>query len=218
MDWTNTNAQTDKEWTDRVKVSHRAYTKNGVAWEDCIHLANLLGKNVWINIPHLASSAYITELATLFLNKLAPNLKVYVEYSNEVWGTLFPGGQYAQSQGVTYYKNVISDPTQARFCWYALITKNISDIWKSVWSSPGNINRIKIVASTQAVNADTTKRILACENLYSKVDFVAIAPYVSTTLKDTMTNVDVFNALNTEITNIDTKLKTHLNITNGYNL
>lgn len=60
MDWTNTNAQTDKEWTDRVKVSHRTYTKNGVAWEDCIHLANLLGKNVWINIPHLASSAYIT--------------------------------------------------------------------------------------------------------------------------------------------------------------
>jgi hypothetical protein len=85
---------------------------------------------------------------------------VYVEYSNEVWGTLFPGGKYAQNQGVTYYKNVISDPTQARFCWYALITGNISDIWKSVWGA--DKSRVKIVASTQAVNADTTKRILAC--------------------------------------------------------
>lgn len=32
MEWTNTNGQTDKVWFDRVKVTHRTYTKNGVAW------------------------------------------------------------------------------------------------------------------------------------------------------------------------------------------
>lgn len=32
MDWTNTNGQTDSVWADRVQVSHRTYTKNGVAW------------------------------------------------------------------------------------------------------------------------------------------------------------------------------------------
>ncbi len=82
MDWTNTNAQSDQNWQDRVKSTHRTYTKNGVAWEDAIHLSNLLGKDMWINIPHLASDDYITQLANLVLNKLEPHLKVHVEYSN----------------------------------------------------------------------------------------------------------------------------------------
>lgn len=68
------------------------------------------------------------------------------------------------------------------------------------------------------MNADTTKRILACENLYTKVDFVAIAPYLSTTLRDNMTNTDVFNALNNELTKISSILKTYLNVTNNYSL
>lgn len=82
MDWTNTNGQTDVKWSDRIQPTSRTYTKNGVAWEETIHLANILGKNVWINIPHLANADYITQLANLFLNKLEPHLKVYVEYSN----------------------------------------------------------------------------------------------------------------------------------------
>lgn len=70
MDWTKTNDQTDTTWASRVQVSHRTYTINGAPWEEVIHLANLLGKDVWINIPHLATTDYITQLATLFLNKL----------------------------------------------------------------------------------------------------------------------------------------------------
>ena len=78
MDWTNTNDQTDKNWTSRVYPAHRTFTKNGVPWEDVIHLANILGKDVWINIPHLATSDYIMQLSKLFLARLAPRLKVYV--------------------------------------------------------------------------------------------------------------------------------------------
>lgn len=70
MDWTNTNAQTDTEWSTRTLPSARTYTANGVAWEEVIHLANILGKNVWINIPHLASDGYISELAKLFASRL----------------------------------------------------------------------------------------------------------------------------------------------------
>lgn len=71
-----------------------------------------------------------------------------------------------------------------------MITQNISDIWKSVWGSQAS--RVHIVISTQAVNADTTKRILACENGYKKIDLVAIAPYLSVPLYDNMTQTDVF--------------------------
>ncbi len=70
MDWTNTNGQTDVEWVNRTKTSYRTYTSNGVAWEEVIRLANTLAKNVWINIPHLASDDYIQQLAQLFYNNL----------------------------------------------------------------------------------------------------------------------------------------------------
>jgi hypothetical protein len=65
-------------------------------------------------------------------------------------------------------------------------TQNISDIWRAVWSSPSDSSRLKIVISTQSVNADTTRRILACENGYKKVDMVAIAPYLSIDLRSNM--------------------------------
>ena len=44
----------------------------------------------------------------------------------------------------------------------SLTTKNIANLWRSVWNTPDNKNRLKIVVSTQSVNSDTTKRILAC--------------------------------------------------------
>lgn len=51
-----------------------------------------MGANAWISIPHLADDDYITELANLLKDNLRPDIKVLIEYSNEVWGTLYPGG------------------------------------------------------------------------------------------------------------------------------
>jgi len=52
------------------------------------------------------------------------------------------------------------------------------------------------VISTQAVNADTTRRILACENGYKKINLVAIAPYLSITLNANMTQTEIFTQMN----------------------
>ena len=66
------------------------------SWEDLIALANATHTNLWINIPGPATDDYITQLANLIKNGdtvdgirysgLDPSLKVYVEWSNEVWG------------------------------------------------------------------------------------------------------------------------------------
>ena len=63
-----------------------------------IALANASNTDLWINIPGPATDAYVAQLANLIKNGdvvngvayagLNPNLKVYVEYSNEVWGGL----------------------------------------------------------------------------------------------------------------------------------
>lgn len=214
MDWTNTNGQTDTTWSSRTLTSYRTYTTNGVAWEECIRLANTLGKNVWINIPHLATDDYVTKLAQLFHDKLEPHLKVYVEYSNEVWGNLFPGGIYSQNQGVTL-NLAPGDPTQARFCYLGLRTNQISTIWRGVY---GSDNRLNMIVSTQSVNADTTKRILACQSTYDYVDGVAIAPYLTTTLSDNSTFDQIISQMQAEISVIATTIRQHLNFTTPYNL
>ena len=124
---------------------------------------------------------------------------------------------YSNASRITTLNNA-TDPTQARFCYYSLITQNVSLLWRNVWSSPTDSARLKIVISTQAVNADTTKRILACENAYQKVDFVAIAPYISVPLNDSMTQTQVFTLLNAQLNIIATSLQQHLTYTKSYNL
>jgi hypothetical protein len=74
------------------------------------------------------------------------------------------------------------------------------------------------VVSTQAVNADTTRRILACQNTFNFVNGVAIAPYLDTRINDTMSFADIINGLNTQIPLLSTTIKTHLTFTNQYNL
>ena len=70
--------------------------KLGESWEYMVQLANETNANMWINIPDPASDDYIANLANLIKNGstvggvtypgLKAGLKVYVEYSNEVWG------------------------------------------------------------------------------------------------------------------------------------
>ncbi len=83
----------------------------GVPWEVQIALANETGKDVYIDIPINASPSYLTNLADLFAygsngvtpytspqsdpiwKPLNPNLKVYIELSNEIWNS-----GYAQAE------------------------------------------------------------------------------------------------------------------------
>lgn len=65
---------------------------NGAPIEDMIDIANRIGANAWFNIPHAADDDYIQKYAELVKKNLRPDLKVYVEYSNEVWHQGFAGG------------------------------------------------------------------------------------------------------------------------------
>src|SRR5271157_440592 len=79
----------------------------GVPWEIQVALANETGTDVYINVPSNASVSYIANLADLFAYgsdgvnpytsvqsdpvwaPLNPNLKVYIEFSNETWNCGF---------------------------------------------------------------------------------------------------------------------------------
>ena len=69
----------------------------GVAWEYAILLANLTGKDMWINIPVAADDDYVAKLAALLHDTLRPDLNIYIEHSNEVWNPLFSQHSYNQA-------------------------------------------------------------------------------------------------------------------------
>ena len=92
-----TDADNRTHWTDRHLPTDATQQdigrRHGVAWEYAILLANLTGKDMWINIPVAADDDYVAALATLLRETLRSDLNVYIEHSNEVWNPLF--SQYA---------------------------------------------------------------------------------------------------------------------------
>ena len=102
----DTNDNLTSNWSDRTTVSDNFWScLLGVPWEIQIALANETGKDMYINIPSNATPAYIADLADLFAYgsngetpytsvqsnpvwaPLDPNLKVYIEFSNELWNS-----------------------------------------------------------------------------------------------------------------------------------
>ena len=110
MDWMQTNNSLAKDWATRKPVTFYSYIGEGgdaigrwgkppsalkfrfgggVPPEIMIQLANLTKTSPWFCMPHRATREYLREFAKLVKENLDPSLKVYVEYSNEVWNSMF---------------------------------------------------------------------------------------------------------------------------------
>jgi hypothetical protein len=94
MDWGATNNSELHNWEDRPQLGDATYTIKGIPYEKMIEICNLKQADAWVCIPHRADDDYVTQMATLFRDNLNPDLKLYVEYSNEVWNWLFTQAQY----------------------------------------------------------------------------------------------------------------------------
>ena len=148
---TNSNSFTPINWSERPNPNY--YTNGGyrgMSYEMIIRLANTAQKNVWINIPHLASDNYMQQMAQLFRDSLAANLEVYVEYSNEVWNWQFGQAHFVSENGAQN----ISYPRR-----YAERSRNAFRIWSQVFSS--QMHRLHRVLNTQMGNAGYGEQILA---------------------------------------------------------
>ena len=91
---------TPRSPTGRTASAPNAFLTDGAAgvpYEDMIELCNETEKDMWINIPALATPQFVQSLAQLISTELNPNLNVYVEYGNEDWNYNF----FAYSQIAT---------------------------------------------------------------------------------------------------------------------
>lgn len=99
MDWMQTVGSTTTRFETRTQLTRFSWATApaGLPIEVMIELANTLHKDLWVNIPHKANDAYITQFADMLRDTLDPSLKIYVEYSNEVWNSSSVAGSYLYS-------------------------------------------------------------------------------------------------------------------------
>jgi hypothetical protein len=91
MDWQQTNGNPVKEWAERTRTTRFSRcTGPGVPLEEIVALANATKRNVWVNVPLLASDDFIKRFATFLRDNLHEAAVIHVEYGNEVWNFGFP--------------------------------------------------------------------------------------------------------------------------------
>ena len=100
-DWNATNGTLSfiSTWDERPQMNWASWGAEhsgfiGVPYEVQIELANTLGADMWVSVPHLADEEHVRNLAVLIRNNLHEDLRVWVEYSNEAWNPIFPVFDY----------------------------------------------------------------------------------------------------------------------------
>lgn len=89
-------------WTDASTPAGKIWRRH--TWETVAQIANTTGKDIWVCIPLRATDDYIAGMFSLLHSLINPGIKIYVEYSNEVWNTqqaFQPQFQYCQAQART---------------------------------------------------------------------------------------------------------------------
>jgi hypothetical protein len=168
-----------QHWADRRPCDYATqqsgslalgYFQNGMAPEYMIELANEEGANLWVNIPHMADDTYVANLAQMVHDHLRPDLKVYLEWSNEVWNRapgFFPYRWVTQQLALPQNAGVTFEQFVARE------NRRVFALWSRVFANhPGQL--VRVVAGFEE-NPNYTARVL--QNMNGEFDAVSCAAY-----------------------------------------
>ncbi len=182
MDWMQTNNSTQKDWSDRIKLSNATWNGTGAPVEVMVALANKTNSNPWFNLPHQATDDYVRQFAQYVKTHLKPTLKVYVEYSNEVWNDVFKQSKWVEAQGKEAFKNNPKLLGREKLAWYSRRTTEIVGIFREVFANQKE--RVIGVMSAQAAVLETGQYALKypwSDGRKTHADYgikaIAIAPY-----------------------------------------
>jgi hypothetical protein len=169
MDLTLTNNSPIAEWSERATPDDATQgmgNGKGVAWEYVIELANQTRKDLWINVPDKASDDYVRQLARLFKEKLDKDRNLYVEYSNEVWNSIFKqtgrNHEAAKAEiaaGDTTLTDGGKDQNEYYWGWKRVSkrTVQIARIFREVFGEEAMNTRVRPVLASQSANPFMTR-------------------------------------------------------------
>lgn len=168
MDFQQINGSKQRRWQDRPKPDDYSQgTEKGAAIEYAIELCNRVRADCWLNVPHMADDDYVRRYAALVAERLDPDLRAYIEYSNEVWN--FDHGDWIQQQGE---KRGMPKEWDTRLRYQAERSVEIFDIFEKA------LGRQRLVRVLAGQFWDLRLQILLdYKKAYEHADAIAIAPY-----------------------------------------
>ncbi len=178
MDWNAINDPDTSSNTWDTRKSRTANQSEPVAFEWQIDLCNRTKKDYWLNVPHLADATYWQGLATLVRDTLDPDLRVYLEWSNEVWNGAFPQKQYATSQA----QSLGLPGSDGSAAYYVYAAVRAFEAFESVFGK-GNPRLVKVLAGQAAWTGPCEAHTAALASSQinpngTQPDVYAIAPYL----------------------------------------
>lgn len=177
MDWQETNNSDQENWDARPRLDDATWTAKGAPVEVMIDLCNRQRVNPWFCMPHRATDDYVRQFARLVKARLEPSLKVHVEYSNEVWNSMFGQNRYAQEQGKVRKLGEAARPWEGAGMFHAERSTEVFRIWEQEF---GSKDRLVRVLAWQAGGYWWTENILLPhKDTAAHCDALAIAPYIS---------------------------------------
>jgi hypothetical protein len=173
MDWQRTNETELADWADRpTPATYSQATGYGVALEHMIDLCNRLEQDAWFCMPHRATDDFITQFAAFVRDHLDPELRIYIEHSNEVWNGIFPQHHYAEQQGLA--RGLSDDPWEASMRYHAERSVEIFALWDAAF---GPTDRLTRVLGGWHGNPYTNGVILDWNDAHEHGDALGTAPY-----------------------------------------
>ena len=185
MDWGNTNNSSIVSWDQRrlpndPGTEHLTGLANnpGLAYEWMIELCNRTNKDLWVCVPHQVNDAYVTNMALLIKEKLNPNLKCYIEYSNEVWNGGFQQYNYAETQG-----GLLGFTTNKNAQFYVTRSFQVFELFKNVFQGEMSTRVIKVCCfsgnfSVFDLAYDAITKSATYNPHGQAANLLAVAPYV----------------------------------------
>lgn len=180
------NFNTEREWSDRVRPTtpKSAWVDRAGVWEHQVMLANETGKDLYITIPINASEDYVRRLARLIafgsdgnnpysgpvthpaFPGLNSNLRVYVEWGNEVWNWAFSQATVGANAGRDAVRYNTPDGRIINFDgkrpdgdfrrWHALRTVRASDVFRQTFGNEAMGERVRVLLEYQYDNQQDT--------------------------------------------------------------
>jgi hypothetical protein len=180
-DWNQINDSNNSQavWSTRKQKTQPQ--NEPVAFEWQMDICNRTKKDYWLNVPHEANSTYWTQLAQLVYAQLDPSLRVYLEWSNEVWNGSFPQNAYAASQAQSL--GLAGSDQAAAYHVYASV--RLYEAFEAVFGK-GSPRLVKVLAGQWAYQGPCMDDLAALSDTKinpnkTMPDVYAVAPYLSGT-------------------------------------
>ncbi len=154
------------------------YQGPGIAYEYVVQFANETMTDPYINIYISSTDEKIRWIAELFHERLQPDLKLYVEYSNEVWNGTFPQNGWnlraansEPEESVLRWDGSDMNGWQLGYRRMARRTVEIGNIFRDVFGEGQMMTRVRPVLMWQRANANNYGHIALAflEEFYNTV-------------------------------------------------